>query len=198
MNRRSFIAYSSLATVGALVSSSSLNTALAPFEQAIRLPSSTTQVRHGMYELKAIKNRFLPKWITIFESNTFLKNGFEAEANDLNLFQFDLKDESFVVGYDNETISISTEDESYTLADRQQIKLSKPGFSIQLLEGKQDFKQSIIDSESICIVLKGSAKVNGKKLEQDEFAYVSNKLSYVVVNEKSLVILVGRRVLFTT
>ena len=106
MKRRAFRAYTSLTAFGVVFSQSGVMAAVKPIANAVQLPEASSHVRHGNYGLKAIKNHFLPKWIKVFEPHRFLENGFESTENDLQLFQFDLENQSLVLGYNNESISL--------------------------------------------------------------------------------------------
>lgn len=196
MERRSFIAYSSLTAIGVLVSQSGILATAKPIANAVQLPETLSHVRHGNYGLKAIKNHFLPKWIKVFEPHRFLENGFESTENDLQLFQFDLENQSLVLGYNNETVSLVSEGFQKEISlDNSNEKLS---FETNI------YKVSVINrleslaietkQEHVLFVLKGKVKVNDKRLIERDFVHFKNENINLELLENSLVVLVSKTI----
>ncbi len=194
MKRRSFIAYSSLTAFGVVFSQSGVMAAVKPIANAVQLPEASSHVRHGNYGLKAIKNHFLPKWIKVFEPHRFLENGFESTENDLQLFQFDLENQSLVLGYNNESISL--------ISDGFQKEISFQNSNEKLSFETNTYQVSVINKleslavetkqEHVLFVLKGKAKVNVKRLIERDFVHFKNENINLELSENSILVLVSK------
>lgn len=192
MNRRSFIAYSSLTSIGVALSSSAVASTIQSFANSVQLPTATQHVRHGMYDLKAIQNPMLPKWITVFEPHQFLKNGFDSTSEDLNLMQFNLGHKAYSLGYDNAQITITTDHHSKELSlkeKEQVIDLRSENYNVQVLSntGKLALNSQ---SEMLLFVLKGVIKVNGKQQAKNDFIHLQHQTLKLNGQGENLAVLV--------
>lgn len=196
MKRRSFIAYSSHTAVGVMLSQSGVMAAAKPIANAVQLPETLSHVRHGNYGLKVIKNHFLPKWIKVFEPHCFLQNGFESTKNDLQLFQFDLENQSLVLGYNNESVSLVSEGFQNEISLQnidQELKLELEPYKV-LVINKHELLSIETKQEHVLFMLKGKAKINDKCLIERDFVHFKNENISLKPSENSLVVLVSKMV----
>jgi hypothetical protein len=196
MKRRSFIAYSSLTAIGVLVCQSGILATAKPIANAVQLPEALSHVRHGNYGLKAIKNHFLPKWIKVFEPHRFLENGFESTENDLQLFQFDLENQSLVLGYNNESISLISEGFQKEISlhnSDQKLRFETDTYQVSVIN-KLESLAIETKQEHVLFVLKGKVSVNNKRLVERDFVHFKNENINVELSENTLVILVSKTV----
>lgn len=195
MNRRSFIAYSSLAAIGTALSSSAVASTIQSFANSVQLPTAKQHVRHGMYDLKAIQNPMLPKWITVFEPHQFLKNGFDASSDDLNLMQFNLEKKAYTLGYDNTKITIATDNhsEELSLKEKEQIlELGSDTYNVQVLSNIGELPINS-QSEMLLFVLKGHIKANGKQQFKNDFIHFKHQALKLYGQGGNLAVLVTKR-----
>lgn len=196
MKRRSFIAYSSLTAIGVLVSQSGILASAKPIANAVQLPEASSHVRHGNYGLKAIKNHFLPKWIKVFEPHRFLENGFESTENDLQLFQFDLENQSLVLGYNNESISLISKgfQKEISLQDsNEKLSFETDIYQVSVINRLESLAVET-KQEHVLFVLKGKAKINDKCLIDRDFIHFRNENIKLELSENSLVVLVNKTI----
>ena len=194
MDRRSFIAYSSLATIGAALSSSAVASTIQSFANSVQLPTAAQHVRHGMCDLKAIRNPMLPKWITVFEPHQFLKNGFNATKDDLNLMQFNLSGQAFSLGFDDTKAIITSKENTQEISfhKSEQILESKAkNYSIRVLSG---IEQLTIENETeiLLFVLKGDLNVNDKLHSKSDFIHLKYQELKLHSQSENLAVLITK------
>jgi hypothetical protein len=195
MDIRSFIAYSSLATIGAALASSATAASLESIASSVQLPSASKHVRHGMYHLKTVRNRFLPNWITVFEPHQFLKNGFNETKEDLELMQFNLGEKAFTLGFDDTKVIITTREttQEISLKDGQQtIETASDAYHIRVISNTTDLMIEET-SELLLFVLKGDIKANLKNLSKSDFVHFKNERLTLKGQDENLCVLITKR-----
>ena len=192
MERRDFIVRSALAT-GAMALANHITLASNAGLDSIfssTLSQSSTQVRHGLFQLRALTNLSFPKWLNVYEKQHLTANGIESSKDDLEVVMLEIKNEALTIGIQGEQFFYTTDQgiESAEIGSSKQLDVA--GRQQRILSTRERQANGVIAADEFCFCLKGEASFASDKLEVNDFARFQ-KEEQVKLSPNSILLLIS-------
>lgn|GEM_PF-5893911 len=129
MERRKFISNLGIVGLGMTITNE-LYASIIPklVHSQVIMPTSSAQIRHGVYEINKRRTTGFPKWFKVFETHRFSANGVDLGSNDLVIFYFNIYDQPYSLQVLEKSVFLTHESGLLDLRVLSNQKIKKDGY----------------------------------------------------------------------